>query len=91
MIFFTVAFSKFCKKSRSSHQRFSIEKAVLNNFAIFAGKRACQSLFLRKLQAFRSATLLNRHDPRGEYIRRKSERRERHRSWVPGGIVRPQL
>ena len=30
MIFLTVVFSKFCKKSRSSHQRCSIMKAVLN-------------------------------------------------------------
>ena len=46
MIFFTVVFSKFCKKSRSSHQRCSIKKAVLNNFAIFTGKHLCQILFL---------------------------------------------
>ena len=29
MIFFKVVFSKFCKKSRSSHHRCSIKKAVL--------------------------------------------------------------
>ena len=45
MIFFTVIFSKFCKKSRSSHQRCSIKKAVLNNFAIFTGKHVSESLF----------------------------------------------
>ena len=49
MIFFTVAFSKFCKKSRSSHQRCSIKKAVLKNFAIFTGIHLCWSLFLIKL------------------------------------------
>ena len=31
MIFFKVVFSKICKKSRSSHQRCSITKAVLKN------------------------------------------------------------
>ena len=43
---------------RSSHQRFSIEKAVLNNFAITTGKHLCWSHFLIQLQAFRPATLL---------------------------------
>ena len=47
--FFTVVFSKFFKKSRSSHQRCSIKKAALNNFAIFTGKHLCRSLFLLKL------------------------------------------
>ena len=47
--FFKVVFSKFCTKSRSSHQRCSIKKAVLNKFAIFTGKHLCQSLFLIKL------------------------------------------
>ena len=60
MIFLTVIFSKFCKKSRSSHQRCSIKKAVLKNFAIFTGIHLCRSLFLIKLQAFRPATLLKR-------------------------------
>ena len=42
-------FSRFCKKSRSSHQRCSIKKALLNNFTIFTGKHLLQSLFLIKL------------------------------------------
>ena len=58
MIFFTVIFSKFCKKSRSSHQRCSIKKAVLKNIAIFTGIHLRRNLFLIKLQAFRPATLL---------------------------------
>ena len=58
MIFFTVIFSKFCKKSRSSHQRCSIKKAVLKNIAIFTGIHLCWSLFLIKLQALRPATLI---------------------------------
>ena len=37
---------KKCLNSRSSHQRCSIEKAVLKNFAIFTGKHLCQSLLL---------------------------------------------
>ena len=37
MIIFKVVFSKFCKKSRSAHQSCSINKGVLNNFAIFTG------------------------------------------------------
>ena len=45
---------------RSSHRRWFIKKAVLKNFAIFTWKHLCWSLFLRKLQAFRSATLLER-------------------------------
>ena len=37
--------------SRSSHQRCSVRKGVLGNFAKFTGKHLCQSLFLIKLQA----------------------------------------
>ena len=58
MIFFTVISSKFCKKSRSSYQRCSVQKAVLKNFTIFTGIHLCRSLFLIKLQVFRPATLL---------------------------------
>ena len=36
---------------RSSHQKCSIEKAVLKNFATFTGNHLCWSLFLVKLQA----------------------------------------
>ena len=39
---------------RNSHQRSSIEKAVFESFAIFTGKHPCWSLFLVKLQAFRT-------------------------------------
>ena len=41
---------------RTSHQRCSIKQAVLKNFVIFAGKHQCWSLFLIKLQTWRSAT-----------------------------------
>ena len=46
---------------RSSHQRWSIKKAVLKHFVMFTEKRRCWSLFLKKLQAFqtfRPTTLL---------------------------------
>ena len=38
MVFFTVIFSKFLNKSRSSDQMCSIKKAALKIFAIFTGK-----------------------------------------------------
>ena len=37
--------------SRSSHQRCSLRKGVLRNFAKFTGKHLCRSLFLIKLPA----------------------------------------
>ena len=49
---------KKCLSSRSSHQRCSIEKAILKNFAIFTGKHLCWSLLLIDLQASRPATFL---------------------------------
>ena len=36
------------------------KKAVPKNFSIFTGKYLCSSLFLIKLQVFRSATFLKR-------------------------------
>ena len=41
-------------KTRSSHQRCSIKKAILKNFVIFTGKRLCWSLFLT---SYRPVTL----------------------------------
>ena len=38
----------------------SCKKGVLKNLANFTGKRLCWSLFLIKLQVFRSANLLKR-------------------------------
>ena len=46
--------------TESSHQRCSIKKAFLKNFAIFTGKHLCWSLFLMKLQVFRLVTLFKR-------------------------------
>ena len=34
---------------RSSHQRCSMKKGVLKNFAKFTGKHLCQSLFINKV------------------------------------------
>ena len=68
MIFFTVIFSKFCKKFRSSHQRCSIKKAVLKNFAIFTGKHLCRSLFLIKSQDWRPTALLKRDSSTGVFL-----------------------
>ena len=45
--------------SRSSHQRCSVKKGVLRNFAKFTGKHLCQSLFLINLQDA-PATLLKK-------------------------------
>ena len=51
---------KKCLNCRSSHQRCSIEKAVLKNFAVFTGKHQRWSLFLIELQtqALRPTTVL---------------------------------
>ena len=62
IIFFTVIFSRFCKKFRSSHQRHSIKKDVLKNFVIFTGKHSCWNLLLIKSQDWGPKTLLKR-DP----------------------------
>ena len=43
---------------RSSHQKCSLRKGVLRNFAKFTGKHLCQSLFLNKVAGLRPATLL---------------------------------
>ena len=41
---------------------------ALKNLAIFTGKQLSQSLFLIKLQAFRTVTLLNRDSDTGVFI-----------------------
>ena len=41
---------KKCLNFRSSHQRCSIKKAVLKNFAVFTGKYLRYGLFLMELQ-----------------------------------------
>ena len=44
---------------RRSHQRCSMKKAILKNFAKFTGKHLCQSLFFDKV-AGRPTTLLKK-------------------------------
>ena len=44
------------------------KKAVLKIFSIFTGKYLCLSLFLVKLRAFRSATLLKRDSNTGVFL-----------------------
>ena len=46
--FFTRANATF----RSSHQRCSVTKGVLGNFAKFTGKHLCQSLFFNKIELY---------------------------------------
>ena len=46
--------------SRSSHQRCSIRKGVLRNFAKFTGKHLCQSLFFNEVAVLRHATFLKK-------------------------------
>ena len=46
--------------SRSSHQRCSLKKGVLRNFAKLTGKFLCQSLFFNKVAGLRPATLLKK-------------------------------
>ena len=50
---------------RSSHWRCSIKKGVLTNFVNFTGKHLSWNLFLIKLQAFETATLLKRNSNTG--------------------------
>ena len=52
----------------NSHQRCSIKKAVLKNFAIFTVKQLRWSLFLITLPAFRPATLLERDSNTGAFL-----------------------
>ena len=45
----TFIFYHVCNESRRSHQKCSLKKVVLYNYAIFTGKRLCWGLFLIKL------------------------------------------
>ena len=57
----------FCNETRSSHQR-CFMKAAPENFTIFTRKPLCWSLFLVKLQVFRSAILLKRDSNTGVFL-----------------------
>ena len=50
----------YCHKSRNSRWRCSIKKGVLKNFAKFAGKHLCHSLFFNKLAGFRPGIFLKK-------------------------------
>ena len=45
---------------RSSHQRCSVRKGALRNFAKFTGKHLCQGLFLNKVAGLGPATLFKK-------------------------------
>ena len=45
---------------RSSHQRCSLRKGVIRNFAKFTGKHLCQRLFFNKVAGLTPATLLKK-------------------------------
>ena len=53
-------YNKWKTTDRSSHQRCSVRKSVLRDFAKFAGKHLCQSLFFNKDAGLRLATLLKK-------------------------------
>ena len=56
----TTVIKTLCHKSRNSRWRCSIKKGVLKNFAKFAGKHLCHSLFFNKLAGFRPGILLKK-------------------------------
>ena len=60
---FAAEYGIYCWQShrfRSSHQRCSVRKGVLRNFANFTRKHFCQGLFFNKVAGLRPATLLKK-------------------------------
>ena len=53
---------------RSIRSQMFFKKGVLKNFTIFTGKNQFWSLFLVKLQAFRTATLFKRNSNTGVFL-----------------------
>ena len=51
---------RFLLTTRSSHQRCSVMKGILRNFAKFTGKHLCQGLFFNQVVGQRLATLLKK-------------------------------
>ena len=51
--------------TRSSHQRWSVKRGALKNFANFTGKHLCWSLFLTMLQSFNPVTFFKRDSNTG--------------------------
>ena len=50
-----VNIQNFSPVFKSSHQRCSVRKGVLRNFAKFTGKYPCQSLFFNKVAGLRQS------------------------------------
>ena len=50
--------TKYCYTYRSSHQRCSVRKDVLRNFAKFTGKHLWQGLYFNKVAGLRPETFL---------------------------------
>ena len=59
---------KKCLNSRSSHQSYSIEKAVLKNFTIFTGTHLFWSLPSTDLRASRNTTFFKRDSNTGIFL-----------------------
>ena len=51
---------KKCLNSRSRHQRCSIEKAILKNFAIFTGKHLRWTLFFNRVAGLKTCNCIKR-------------------------------
>ena len=58
--YYSREYSCIIRTFRSSHQRCSIIKVVLRNFAKFTGKHLCQCLFFNKVVGLRTTTLLKK-------------------------------
>ena len=56
------------RNCRSSCSQIFIKISVLKNFAILTGKHLCQSLFLRKLQVLKPASLLKGDSNTGVFL-----------------------
>ena len=56
------------RNCRSSYSQIFIKISVLKNFAIFTGKHLCRSLFLRKLQVLKPASLLKGDSNTGVFL-----------------------
>ena len=53
----SISLSSYCLKCRSSNWSCSLRKGVFRNFAKFAGKHLCRSVFLNKLAGLRRGVL----------------------------------
>ena len=53
----SISLSSYCLKCRSSHRSCSLRKGVFRNFAKFAGKHLCRSVFLNKVAGLRRGVL----------------------------------